>query len=84
MKNIFKLLFVFITITSFLFVMGLVITLVPTFVLFILKFVIGYSWGVVFIPTYIVMVLTSFVGVVTIFSPKLRRRVLNKRKFKSE
>jgi len=60
--------------------MGLVVTLVPTFILFILKLVLGYSWNVVFIPTYVVMVIISIVGVAAIFSPRLRNKILEKRK----
>lgn len=80
MKTILKLIFTFIVITGFLFIMGLVVTLVPTFILFILKLVLGYSWNVVFIPTYVVMVIISIVGVAAIFSPRLRNKILEKRK----
>lgn len=80
MKNIFKFLFTSISITIVLFVGGLLLTLVPTFVLLILKFVLGYSWNVVFIPTYIVMVVVSIIGVMAMFSPKLRERIREKRK----
>lgn len=79
MKNIFKFLFASISIVIFLFVGGLLLTLVPTFVLLILKFVLGYSWNVVFIPTYIVMVVVSIIGVMAMFSPKLRERIGKKR-----
>lgn len=82
MKNLIKLLFFFITITSFLFVTGLIVTFVPTFVLFILKFVVGYSWNVVLIPTYLVMIFVSLVGIGSMFSPRLRHKLLRKRKFK--
>jgi ABC-type bacteriocin/lantibiotic exporter with double-glycine peptidase domain len=80
MKFFFKLLFTFFTIIGFLFVGGILVTSVPTFVLFILKFVLGYSWNVVLIPTYLVMVVITFVMIASIFSPKLREKINKKRK----
>jgi hypothetical protein len=80
MKTFFRLLFTFFTVIGFLFIGGIIATLVPTSVLFILKFVLGYSWNVVLIPTYLVMVVITFVMIVSIFSPKLREKINKKRK----
>ncbi len=79
MKTILKLIFTFIVITGFLFIMGLVVTLVPTFILLTLKLVLGYSWNVVLIPTYVVMSIISIVGVASIFSPELRKKIIRKK-----
>jgi hypothetical protein len=80
MKTFFRLLFTFFTVIGFLFIGGIIATLVPTFVLLILKFVLGYSWNVVLIPTYLVMVVITFVMIASIFSPKLREKINKKRK----
>lgn len=64
-----------IVMVAFLLFISLLITIVPTFVLFILKFVIGYSWTIVLIPTYMVATLCVLIIISMVFSKNLRNKM---------
>jgi len=80
MKNVFKILFTSVVMTGFLFLVGLIFTLIPTAVLLILKLVLGYEWFIVLLPTYVFMVVMFLVIIGMIFSKNFRDSVKSLKK----